>query len=137
MPYKKKVYKPGKLRKPPPFMEDNVLKNIGLGITISEGTALCMGRSPALAVVMCDQKAIELVSKSWGVAVTRGTRKTCPSTPQNPEGYAYRVNVSGTRAHQIMKEYEPYIIGTEIYKKWERKKEECPKRIAKPRPRKR
>jgi len=133
MPYKKTRrlrYAPRRLRKPPPFQKDHELKNISLGIALGEGYTMCHNRSPALGVSMCDEKAVQIVSKAWGTGVHQG-KTLCKPTPENPEGRIHITEASGTRAEAIMKGYEPHITGTELHKKWLAKKETCAKRTLK------
>jgi len=126
-------YAPRRLKLPPPFQVNDTLRSIGLGLTIGEGSAKCEDRSPVIAVKMCDEKAVQMLGKSWGTAVFRGMPLGCLPTPENPEGKQYVITAKGTRANIIMKNYEPEIIGTQIHKKWLAKKEECLKKTPKER----
>jgi acyl-coenzyme A synthetase/AMP-(fatty) acid ligase len=98
----------------------------------TEGTTECHDRSPVLRVEMCDKKAVEMVSKSWGRATIRGGKHGCLPTPQNPEGRTYVTVASGSRAQIIMKAYEPEIKETRIHQRWQKTEEECKKRKPKP-----
>ena len=121
-------YRPRRLRKPPPFTENGRLRNIGLGLTIGEGSPSCVDHRPTIEVKMCDQKAVRMLAKSWGLSVTKTGRLVCKPTPRNPEGKAYRTRADGSRAEMVMEGYEPEIIGTDIHKKWLEKKRECERR---------
>ena len=127
-PQKRKGYVPRRLRKPPPFTENGRLRNIGLGITIGEGSPSCTNRRPTIEVKMCDEKAVRMLAKSWGLSVTKTGRLVCKPRPKNPKGQAYRTRADGSRAEMIMEGYEPEIIGTDVYYKWLKKKRECERR---------
>jgi len=119
--------------KPPPFTENGKLRDIG--ITIGEGSTVCIDRSPTLEVKMCDRKAVETVAKSWGTSVYRTIPLQCRPTDENPEGRQYATKAAGLRAETIMKGYEPEIRGTEIHGKWLKALEQCAKRQPKKRTR--
>jgi len=125
-PYPK--YRRRRMRKPPPFTEDNVLRSIGLGITLGEGSAGCDGRSPKLHVEMCDETAVNMVAKSWGTTILRTRPLQCRPTEKNPEGRGYITEAVGVRAEAIMKAYQPEVTGTELHRKWLKAQQECPKR---------
>jgi len=111
------------VRKPRPFAVDNVLRNIGLGITVGEALVRKrkrVGRAPEIVirVNMCDEKAVRMLAESWGTSVFQPKGWYCKKTPENPEGRIYSTEASGERAELIMRGYEPEILGTEIHKKW-------------------
>lgn len=112
-----------RLRRPPPFTVDNELKMIGMGIALGEGYPICKeGKKLGIRVKMCDKKAVEMVGKSWGTAVYMGKAKEpeCKPTPDNPEGLPYITEAVVPRADMIMREYKPYIKGTDFEKKWKK-----------------
>ncbi|MGQ9469306.1 MAG: hypothetical protein ACUVTD_05710 [Nitrososphaerales archaeon] len=131
MAKKNKTRNLSRLRRPPPFTVDNELKMIGMGITLGEGYPICKeGKKLGIRVKMCDKKAIEMVAKSWGTAMfmAKEKRPQCRPTPDNPEGHPYATEAVAPRAGMIMKEYELYIKGTDLERKWKDMKKRCPKK---------